>query len=217
MASWDEEKGRVSGAFDEWQLIDGDQRAFLRLGLEFATREYDRLWKESEQEPYYEGGPELIDSFEAKVDNLHQHDFDWMLLAGVLRDAVTSFEVYLEKAREEVLRHQGQPIPVEDESPRWGPQKRFFRRLGVEIETAEMKQVRDLRNFLTHRRGELRTEEQREQYREEHPNEFPRLAVDLGQENVVEAMDKLATAVRRVDPTVYKYTWGRVPLPNLTP
>jgi hypothetical protein len=83
------------------------------------------------------------------VSKLHQHDFDWMLLSGVLRDAVTSFEVYLEKAREETLRHQGQPIPVEDESPYWRSQKRFFRQLGIEIETDEVKQVRELRNFLT--------------------------------------------------------------------
>lgn len=207
----------MSRAFDEWRLIDGDQRAFLRLGLEFATREYDRLWKESEQEPYYDGGPELIDSFEAKVDNLHKRDFDWMLLAGVLRDAVTSFEVYLEKAREEVFRHQGQPIPVEDEAPRWGPQKRFFRQLGVEIETADVKQVRELRHFLTHRRGELRTEEQREQYRAEHPNEFAPLAVDLSRQEVIDAMDALAAAVRRIDSIVYKYSWGRLAVPNLAP
>jgi hypothetical protein len=217
MAHWDESRGRVSRAFDEWKLVENDQRAFLRLGLEFATREYDRLWKESEQEPYYEGGPELIDSFEAKVDNLHRHDFVWMLLAGVLRDAVTSFEVYLEKAREEVLAHQGRPIPVENESPRWGPQKGFFRQLGVEIETGEVKEVRHLRNFLTHRRGELRTEEQREQYRLERPDEFPPLAVELTQVDVLDAMDKLAGAVRQIDASVYEYSWGRARLANLRP
>jgi hypothetical protein len=217
MSHWNEEQGRVSRAFDEWKLIDADQRAFLRLGLEFATRAYDRLWKESEQEPYYEGGPELPEAFEAKVDGLYQNDFDWMYLAGVLRDAVTSFEVYLEKAREEVLRHQGQAIQVEDESPYWGPQKRFFLQLGIDIETNEVKEVRALRNFLTHRRGELRTEEQREQYRKEHPGEFLPLAIDLTKQGVVETMDKLAAAVRQIDATVYEYTWGRRALPNLRP
>jgi hypothetical protein len=126
MVSWDEDRGRVSQAFDDWKLIEGDQRAFLRLALEFATAEYDRLWKEAGEEPYWDDSPEQIDSFEAKVSNLHQHDFDWMLLSGVLRDAVTSFEVYLEKAREEVLRHQGQPIPVEGESPTGGHRSASF-------------------------------------------------------------------------------------------
>src|SRR4051812_46716494 len=115
MSHWNEQQGRVSRAFDEWKLIDADQRAFLRLGIGFATREYDRLWKEASEEQYYEGGPELPDTFEAKVDGLYQNDFDWMFLAPILRDAVTSFEVYLEKAREEVLRHQGKPIEVGDE------------------------------------------------------------------------------------------------------
>jgi hypothetical protein len=52
--------------------------------------------------------------------------------------------------------------------------------------------VRDLRHFLTHRRGELRT-------------------------GVIEAMDKLAAAVRDTDPTVYKYTSSRVRFSNLKP
>ena len=48
VSDWNEEQGRVSRAFDEWKLIDIDQRAFLRLALEFANREYDRLWKNEE-------------------------------------------------------------------------------------------------------------------------------------------------------------------------
>src|SRR5256885_16766618 len=79
MTHWNEDQGRVSRAFDEWKPVDGDQRAFLRLGLQFAIAEYDRLWKETEQEPYCDGGPELIDSFEAKVDGLYSNDFQWML------------------------------------------------------------------------------------------------------------------------------------------
>ena len=42
LMSWCESQGQVSRAFDEWKLIDHDQRTFLRLGLEFASREYDR-------------------------------------------------------------------------------------------------------------------------------------------------------------------------------
>ena len=106
LMSWCETQGRVSRAFDEWKLIDHDQRTFLRLGLEFASREYDRLWQESGEEPYDEDGPDHLESFENKVGGLHQHDFDWMHLSGVTRDAVTNFEVYLEKAREEILAPQ---------------------------------------------------------------------------------------------------------------
>ncbi len=68
---------------------------------------------------------------------------------------------------------------------------------------------------LTHRRGELGTEEQRKRYREEHPDELLPLAVDLSQEDVIDAMHKLAAAMRQIDATIYEYTWGRRALPNL--
>jgi hypothetical protein len=80
-----------------------------------------------------------------------------------------------------------------------------------------VKQVRKLRNFLTHRRGELRTAEQRNRYREEHRDEFLPLAVALTKEGVVEAMDQLAETVRMIDASVYKHSWGKARLPGLRP
>lgn len=215
MPSWDEQHGRVGQPFDEWKLIDRDQRAFLRLGLEFATVEYDRLWEEAGEGPYHEDGPEQLDSFEDEVNGLWEHDYAWMHLSAVLRDAVSNFEVYLEKAREEVLRHQGHRMPVDKESPRRGPLKRFFCQLGAEIDTDEVKEVRDLRNFLTHRRGELRTEALRTQFQAAHNDTIQPWTVQLTKQRVLKAMDNLAEAVRQIDPTVYKYTWGRATFPNL--
>jgi hypothetical protein len=215
--SWNQKHGRVSEAFDEWKLIDRDQRTFLRLGLEFATLEYDRLWKESGEEPYEEDGPDQLDSFEEKVGGLYQQDFDWMHLAGVLRDAVTSFEVYLEKAREEVLRHDGQAVPVDARSPTWRQLRVFFCQLGVQVATAEVELVRGLRHFLTHRRGELRTEDLRKTFQETHPDLFPPLAVELTEERVIESMNVLAEAVRAVDSVVYEYTWGGARRADLRP
>jgi hypothetical protein len=217
MAAWDEVRGSVSRSFHEWKIIDGDQRAFLRLGLEFATVEYDRLWKESGEEPYYDGGPEQLDSFEDKVYGLHEQDFAWMLLSGVLRDAVTNFEVYLEKVREEVLGHHGQQIGVPGRSPNWKRLKRFFRQLDVEIESPGVSEVRELRHFLTHRRGELRTEELRKQFQAIHSDVIRPWQVELPKERVGEAMDTLAAAVRAIDSAVYEYSWGRVHLPDLRP
>lgn len=215
MASWDEKQGRVSRAFDDWKLIDHDQRTFLRLGLAFATSEYDRLWKESEAEPYEEGGPDLIESFEEKVDGLYQQDFDWMHLAGVVRDAVTNFEVYLEKAREEVLRRHGQPVDTAGKAPRWPSLKSFFSQLDVEIETVDLKGVRELRHFLSHRRGELRTDELRRRFQETHSDLIPPWMVELSEARVLESMDILARAVRLIDPSVYEHTWGGVHVPGL--
>lgn len=208
--SWCENQGRVSRAFDQWKLIDHDQRTFLRLGLEFASREYDRLWQESGQEPYDEDGPDHLESFENKVGGLHQHDFDWMHLSGVTTDAVTNFEVYLEKAREEILAHHGRPTVPAEESPKWGQIRRFFAQFGIEVDTEDVKQVRGPRHFLSHRRGELRTEELRDTFQVTHSDRFPPWYVELDPARVIAALDVLATAVRAIDASVYEYSWGRI-------
>ncbi len=213
---WDESLARVSRAFDEWKLIDSDQGTFLRLGLAFSTAEYDRLWKVSGREPYYDGGPDHLESFEDKVGGLHQHDFDWMHLSGVLRDSVTNFEIYLEKAREEVLEHNGQQTPLSAKSPKWHSLKNFFDQLDVQIESDGVRQVRDLRHFLTHRRGELRTEELRRQFQTT-SDLIPPWTVELSQERVVGSTDLLAQAARSIDPAVYEYSWGGKRLAGLRP
>jgi hypothetical protein len=209
MGRWDEKAGRVSQAFDDWVLIDRDQRSFLKLGAEFATVEYTRIWTESGEEPGDGEGPEQIDLFEARVDGLHQHDFEWMHFSGVLRDAVTNFEVYLEKGREEILRHQGDPITVGERSPSWPEAKRFYGGTGAEIDGAEVEAVRDLRHFLAPRRGELRTEAQREKFAAEAEDSgFGPINAELSAGKVIAAMDELGAGVRAVDVRVYELTWG---------
>ncbi len=215
--AWDEKRGGVSRAFDEWRPLENDQRAFLRLGLGFATAMYDRLWRESGEEPYIENGPDQLESFEDKVDGLHPRDFAWMHLSGVIRDAVTNFEVYLEKAREEVLLHHGHADVVQEKSPSWRALTTFFAQLGVEVETVDVRGVRDLRHFLAHRRGELRTEELRQQFGETHTDLLPPLAIELNEEGAIEVMNILAEAVRSIDPAVYEHTWGVARLDELSP
>jgi hypothetical protein len=194
-----------------------DIRAFLRLGLAFADTEYPRIWKEAGEESSEEGYPEQIDVFERRV-GIHQYEFDWMLLSAVLRDSVTNFETYLEKAREEVLLHQKKPIEIPQNLPHWKEFKRFFRQLGVAIETDDVKRVRSLRGFLTHRRGELRTEALRKQFQQRESSDlFAPLSVELTRDEVVAEMDVLADAVREIDIAAYRYTWGRTALPGLRP
>jgi hypothetical protein len=205
MATWDERRVRVSRAFDEWRLIDRDQRTFLALGLAFAGAVYDHLWKESGEEPYIEDGPDQLESFEEKVGGLHQHDFDWYV-SGVMRDGVTNFELYLEKAREEILQHHGTPFAIRDRSPEWGQSEALLP--DVVIETEEVRGVRSLRHFLTHRRGELRTEELRKGFQETHTEMLPAVSVELDQERAIGFLDVLAEAVRSIDPSVYEHTWG---------
>jgi len=204
--------GRVSGAFNDWFWIDRDQRAFLTLGVRFAHETYERLWLESGEEPGYEDGPDQLDSFEAKIHGLHERDFTWMHAAGILRDAVTSFEVYLEKAREEIMRHQDRWTPVPNRSPSWGELRSFYNTIDSDIETDEVRGVRDLRHLLTHRRGELRTEEARERYADG-ADPFASV-VELDEATVVRLMATLGDSVRAIDPDVYAHTWGGRELPS---
>lgn len=206
MAEWSEKEGRVSQAFNDWFLVEADQRSFLRLGLEFSRESYTRIWKEAGEEPWYDDGPEQLEVFEDRVDGLHETDFEWMHLAGVLREAVTGFEVYLEKAREEVLRHQGQPTEFPERSPHWGVVVNFFAQLGAEVDSEKVEAVRTLRHFLAHRRGELRTAEQRERFAPEEPRWA--LNAELSESQVLRDMNVLAASIRSCDSHVYSHTWG---------
>jgi hypothetical protein len=205
---WDTKAGRVSRAYNEWALIEHDQRAFLGVGIRFARAQYDLLWDETGNEPGDPDGPDQVDSFDKKIDGLWPHDYEWMHAAGVLRDAVTNFEVYLEKAREEVLQHQGYTHTVPERTPAWRTLKRFFDDLGVGAVIETVRDVRDLRHFLTHRRGELRTEALREQFAA-HPTDMWPINVELDEQRVLAMMDVLAAAVGSIDPVVYEHSWGR--------
>lgn len=206
MTEWCEKAGRVSRAYSDWLLVETDQRSFLRLGLEFSRKSYARIWKEAGEEPWYDDGPEQLEVFEDRVDGLHEADFEWMHLAGVLREAVTGFEVYLEKAREEVLCHQGRPGEIAERSPHWGILAQFFNRLGAEVNDAQVEGIRTLRHFLVHRRGELRTTEQRKRFAPKDPQWA--LNAELSESQILRDMDILAGSVRSCDSYVYDYTWG---------
>lgn len=215
MSEWDEAEGRVTLAFSDWYWIDRDQGAFLSLGLKFAADEYERLWRESGEEPGDPDGPDQLDSFEDKVDGLHEPDFIWMHTTGVLRDAVTNFEVYLEKARELVLRSHGLDATVSEQSPWWKQLRRFFKQLGVDVETEDVKNIRELRHFLTHRRGELRTEQLRDRYAA--TDDVFASVIQLAKTDVRQAMGDLGAMVRTADAAVYAHTWGPARVPNLAP
>lgn len=207
MSGWDEPAGRVSQSFSDWFLLDGDQRAFLRMGLAFAKEAYKRIWDEAGREPADPDGPEQIDVFEERVDGLHQHDYEWMHCSGILREAVTNYEVYLEKAREEIFRRTGKWRGVPERAPHWGELKKFYEQVGVDVEVDEIREVRELRHFLTHRRGELRTEKLRKQYAAEAGPLGP-INVELSEASVLWSMDVLGAAVRRIDGVVYQHAWG---------
>jgi hypothetical protein len=183
-------------------MIEFDQRVFLRTGLRIAREAHERVWDEAAAEPGDPDGPELHEVVYERIGGLWPSEYEWMHEAGVLRDAVTNFEVYLEQVRAEVPSRLAKPS---GKDPHWGDLRDFFAKLGIAIETDEVTRVRELRHLLTHQRGALRTEARRAKFAgavSSYSLEAP--IVDLSEDVVVQAMDALAAAVRRIDALVWQ-------------
>ena len=146
--------GKVTWAFDEWRLAERELLAFLRLGLKLSKEGFDRLWDEIGRMPASEDGPERIDLFDEATDGLSPLKFDWILMNLVVRDAVTLYEVYLEKALHEVAEYRVGATVVGERSPEWNKLKPIYRRIfKTDPEPVDVRAVIRLRNLLTHRRG----------------------------------------------------------------
>lgn len=133
------------------------------------------------------------------------HDHEWMLLAAIVRDAVTAFEVYLEKVILEALRRNWK-APVKDYADHgmyWWEVRDWFRALFDEdVETDELREIRDLRHLLTHRRGELRTEAQRQRFNPSDEDWNP--LVTLDETRVTSVVDALRAQARHIDEVVWE-------------
>lgn len=205
---WDENATRVSRAFNDWYWTDHDQRAFLYLALEFARDGYARTWDRAHRAPIDPEDPwEPSNTFEYLVSGIYERDFEWSLCVAVLLNGVTAYEVYLEKAREDVRERYGHPRVVPERSPEWWRLRDFFRSLGVEAETPEVLGVRELRHLLAHRRGELRTEQQRQRFASEANEPWSQL-ITLTVDDAIGALDVLAATVRAIDPAVWAHSFG---------
>jgi hypothetical protein len=99
--------------------------------------------------------------------------------------------------------------------PRWWELRDFFQLLGLTIESGEVRAVRDLRHFLAHQRGELRTDAQRKKFAATHSDLLPPISVELDEQRVLGNMDVLAKAVRDIDAVAWEYAWGGKRLPEL--
>ncbi len=120
-------------AFGEWRAIDHDSRVFLELTTTVMSERFDVLWKEIGERPGDpDGYDEVIDIFDREV-KIQPIDYHWMLEAAVVRDAVTAFEVYLEKVGSEL----GHDWKAKDgKSPFWDSMTKYFAtELGLTIET----------------------------------------------------------------------------------
>ncbi|MFP1154331.1 hypothetical protein ACK280_19870, partial [Mycobacterium sherrisii] len=184
--SWNESSGVVSHAFDDWKQTDSEIRAYLETARTWVESAYASAEKEADEEFSASFDPDVDDPgwgpvglYLEKAGGLWPSDFFWMLRSGALRDAVTAYEVYLEKAVEEVLkgrRYEAEggeilrPVATVSRnhlSPSWTTLKQIHEALGSTVDPAPVEYVRELRHFLSHQRGELRSRELRDRYAHE--------------------------------------------------
>jgi hypothetical protein len=214
---WNESRGVVTRAFDRWRITESDIRRFLTLTTRWMDERYQDLWDEVSARPGSEDDDQS-DVFHREVDGLWPEDYHWMMQAAVIRDAVTAFEVYLEKATSEVLQFHGHAWKLKPgRTPYWEDLVRFTSGyLGVSIDTGPVRRVRALRHTLTHMRGELRTQEQRDQFGVEEDSGFQGNRAVLTTELVIDSLDELATVVRKVDAAAWRFSYGGNRIANLT-
>jgi hypothetical protein len=208
--AWKEGLGIVTASFEMWKMADREQRVFLTRTAELIDSANEVVWDQLEQTaaPMTADGiflrPEPIDIFYAEIGGLMPEDHHWYLCASVLKDAVTTFEVYLESAMTEVWTRTRQDVRWKDKGPFWPDlEKTWKQTFGLDVETDEVADIRRLRNLLTHRRGEPRSQTERERFGLE---EYER--VSLSEDRVLAAMEAIGDQVRRLDPSPHAAAWG---------
>lgn len=209
LRDWSFRDGRVTRSFDEWRLEIGFLEAYWRLGLRFQTEGYQRLWDHLASQPSDGEGPELPDLFFGEVGGLTDWQFEQVHLAAVVRDAVTIFDLYVEGALAEALAHQlGRQVELPERSPSWGGLKKAWRLLAkVNLDDHGVREVRERRNWLTHQRGQIRTERQRLEH-EPDAFDWPEEALRLTDDMVRLDLATLAEAAVRLDVDAYRLGWG---------
>ncbi|MGW6925198.1 hypothetical protein ACWGA9_28685 [Streptomyces sp. NPDC054950] len=236
--TWNEDSGTVSRAFDDWKWNDRENRAFLRLSAQWSDNAYRQTWDDAQEsfaarfDPDRHYGDEHVDMFDDAVDGLWPTAYAWITEASVVKNAVTAFEVYLEKALQEAVGKTISPdgqkhtvrlvTPQHLESPTWATLVTAHKILGTTVNTDEVKWARELRHLLTHQNGELRTEDALTQFRdldaERDKDEIDRAyvggKVSLGVARVLKILDSLAEVTRAADAPVWALCWGRTGHPH---
>jgi hypothetical protein len=220
--------------------VEREIRAFHRLGLLWSERGYEDLWEKAEEhlnevfDPDIHAGDEHVDYFDHSVDGMWPDRFEWMIHAATIKDAVTAFEVYLEKALDEILHrpriqmvNSAEWLRLElrvnrgQDSPSWRALKGFHHLIGNEVDTARVREIREFRHFLTHQRGEIRSEASLQRFAldvstvdpEEGEVELrgrPHVGGDvpLTREHVTSILDDLANVIRAADRRVWALSFG---------
>lgn len=212
-------------AFDEWSLVLRDIEGFFHTCDKMTDHYIDHVL-EPEEEGLFSGAdcPDVESYNERLLERLLEafgqtspRDFIWMLCAATIKDVVTAYELYCQHAAEEILEaHDLEFTQLKTRYPLdWTVLTTFFQTyLKCEISPEPITRVRSLRHLLTHRRGELRLEQERLQFGSG-DDPWPSSLVDLDGERVEEILACLDDHVLTLDLSVYRHSWGKVRIPEL--
>jgi hypothetical protein len=206
--------GTVTFAWDAWFFTDQDQRIWMDQTLSWATERYDAEWAKIQQEPGDPDGPDPIDILMSRLGNLLPHENEWLTLSAVVRDAVTAYEIFLMQAFDEVLQAHGRRRVDHLRTPAWSEMANRYRLIGIDVRSPEIREILNLRNILTHQRGELRRARERDQFGKAAGAWTDRLA-HLTPDLVTDYMDELGKATRGIDPIAWAYSSGGQRVPSL--
>lgn len=210
-----DEMGSVTRAWEEWHYVDQDQRTWTGQVLSWANEHYTREWDTISKAPGTPDGPDAVDLLFDRLGGLLPHEHEWLTLAATIRDAVSAYEVYLSKAFDEVLNHHDLARRKRFKTMRWTELIEIGEVLGVDVKPAAVRKVAELRNILTHQRGELRREMERSRYGV--AQGYTSHTAVLTPEITYAHLDDLGRATRDVDPLAWAYSWGGLRAPALLP
>ena len=205
-------RGTVTQACDEWLLVSNDQRAYLHLTLSRMRQVFEAEWEDVMNTPPTDDSTDPYYVFYNRV-GMSPSDWEWMTLAAMVRDAVSAYEVYVVNAYQEVQRTHGHEVTSSTPAPRFWLAREGAEILGLDVRPPAVHDVFELRNVLTHQRGELRTEDDRKRHGGE--DDLLSDTAHLTEDKVIAALDVLAAAVNDLDPIMWAYTWGQQVAPPL--
>lgn len=203
--AWDEE-GHSTQAFEAWTTSRDDILAFFDLTHDWSTAKYKFLRQAAEASATETYG-DVPAEFDRLIKGLWPKTYEEILCASSYVMLVAYFEVYLEDAVQEVGEQLGfcmEPDGRQD-GPKFSSLAKFFRRIGLEVDTTEVKRIRELRHWVAHRRSSIESggipgELDLGKLRERRDRR-----VTLDQVRADAAV--LHEVVRSVDPTMWRARW----------
>jgi hypothetical protein len=207
--------GTVTRAWDQWFFVDQDLRAWMDITLTTVHDRYEAEWDNVMHAPGDpDADPDPLDLLMARIGPLLPGDHEWITFSAVVREAVTAYEIYVTDGFDELLLRHGKQRKRNERTPPWHDLRDSYAIVNLDPKPCGVDEVIQLRNLLTHRRGELRTEYDRRRFADNERVWGNRIA-HLTRDNVVEYLDRLGASTREIDPVLWAYSWGTERVPSI--